>query len=88
MKIEDLHEILKKKHKKYVSRIEEVPSYDGYPAFKEFFIAKKNFILKIAQTGKKKCFEFYIQDNNTGEGVTIGTKMDGSKVIVLVDLLM
>lgn len=89
MKIEELHEVLKKNYKKYVSDIEDVPPCYGFnPAYKEFFITKKKFIINIVQTGKKKCFEFYIQDNNTGEGVTISTKMDGSKVIDLVKLIM
>lgn len=87
MKIEDLHEILKKKHKKYVSCIED--DFRGIgPSYKEFFITKKNLTISILQIDKKKCFEFYIQENNTGEDVTIGSKMDGSKVIDLVHLIM
>lgn len=89
MKIEELHEILKKKYKRYIDEIEENPCYLGFgPSYKEFFIMKKDFIIKIVQVGKKNCFEFYIQDNSTGEGVTINTKMDGSKVIDLVNLIM
>lgn len=89
MKIEELHEILKKKFKKYVSSIEEIPCYlDFGPAYKEFFIMKKDLNIKIIQVGKKKCFEFYIHDNCTGEGVTISTKMDGSKAIDLANLIM
>lgn len=89
MKIEELHENLKKKYKKYVDEIERKPCFLGFgPAYKEFFITKKDLMINILQVGKKKCFEFYIQDNNTGEGVTISTKMDGSKVIDLVNLIM
>lgn len=89
MKIEELHKIIKLKHKKCVSEIEEVPCYLGFgPSYKEFFLMKKDLDIKIIQVGKKKCFEFYIQDNSTGEGVTISTKMDGSKVIDLVNLIM
>lgn len=89
MKIEELHEILKKNHKKHISSIEEVPCYLGFgPAYKEFFLMKKDLDIKIIQVGKKKCFEFYIQDNCTGEGVTISTKMDGSKAIDLANFIM
>lgn len=43
MKIEELHKIIKLKHKKCVSEIEEVPCYLGFgPAYKEFFLMKKD----------------------------------------------
>lgn len=89
MKIEELHETLKKKYKKYVDNIERKPCFLGFgPTYKEFFITTKDLIINILQVGRKKCFEVYIQDNMTGEGVTISTKMDGSKVIDLVELVL
>lgn len=89
MKIKELHELLKQKYKKYLSEIEEMPCYLGFgPAYKEFFITKKSLRIRILQVGKEKSFEFFIQDDGTGEGVTISNKMKAPKVIALVDLLL
>lgn len=89
MKIEELHEILFKSHKKYVREIEEIPCYLGFgPAYKEFYITKGELTIIITQVDKKNCFEFWIQNNDEGEGATIGSKMEGSKVIDLVNLIM
>lgn len=89
MKIEELYKLLIQKYKKYISEIEEIPCYLGFgPAYKEFYITKSPLtIIKIIQVGRKKCFEFFIQNNN-GEGAMISSKMEGSKVIDLVDLIM
>lgn len=90
MKIEELHEILKKKHKKYVRDIEAVNGFDPSlgPDYKEFFITKKNLSIIIEQIDGKEYFEFWIQNNVEGEGCTIGDAMEGTKVIDLVDLIM
>lgn len=92
MKIEELHEILKKSHKKHVGPIHP---YEGcidlgpdYPPHKEFYIVKNDLTIIITQIDKKECFEFWVQNDDEGEGCTISTKMKGSKVIDLVNLIM
>lgn len=89
MKIEELHEILKKSHKKHVREIEEIPCYKGFgPAYKEFYITKGELTIIITQVGKKECFDFWVQNNVEGEGATISSKMKGSTVVDLVNLIM
>lgn len=89
MKIEELHKIIKLKHKKRVTEIEEYPCFLGFgPAYKEFFITKGELTISIIQVGKKKCFEFWIQNTVEGDSCVISTKMDGSKAIDLVNLIM
>lgn len=90
MKIEELHEILKKSHKKYVRDIETVNGFDPTlgPDYKEFFITKKNLTIIITQIDGNDYFEFWVQNNDEGEGCTISKKMKGSKVIDLVELVL
>lgn len=90
MKIEELHEILKKKHKRYVRDIEAVNGFDPSlgPDYKEIYITKKNLTIIIIQIDGKEYFDFWIQNNDEGEGCTISKKMEGSKVIDLVNLIM
>lgn len=90
MKIEELHEILKKKHKRYIRDIETVNGFDPSlgPDYKEFYITKGELTIIITQVDKKECFEFWIQNNVEGEGATISSKMKATKVIALVDLII
>lgn len=90
MKIEELHEILKKKHKKYVHDIEAVNGFDPSlgPDYKEFYITKKNLTIAIIQIDGTEDFEFWIQNNDEGEGCTISKKMIWSVVKTLVDEIM
>jgi len=90
MKIEELHEILKKKHKKCVHDVETVKGYDPSlgPDYKEIYITKKNLTIIITQLDGKECFEFWVQNNDEGEGCTIGDALKGTKVIDLVYLIM
>lgn len=90
MKIEELHEILKKEHKKYVRDIETINGFDPSlgPDYKELFITKNELTIIITQIDGTENFEFWIQNNDEGEGATISSKMKGSKVIALVDLII
>lgn len=90
MKIEELHEILKTKHKRYVRDIETVNGFDPSlgPDYKEFYITKGELTIIITQIDTKKCFEFWIQNNDEGEGCTINNEMKATKVIALVDLII
>lgn len=90
MKIEELHEILKKKHNKYVRDVEVVHGFDPSlgPDYKEIYITKKNLTITIIQIDGRDYFEFWIQNNDEGEGCTIGDAMEGTKVIDLVNLIM
>lgn len=87
MKIEELHGILKKNHKKYVHDVEIVKSYDPTlgPDYKEIYITKKNLTIIITQIDGKEDFEFWIQNNDEGEGCTISKKMIWPAVKALVD---
>lgn len=59
MKIEELHEILKKNYKKYVSQIEEDPSYLGFgSSYKQFYITKKDLTINILQVDKKLILKY------------------------------
>ena len=92
MKIEELHEILKKKHKKYVSDIVTVDTFDPSLGsdYKSIYITKKRLALTIiiSQIDGKEDFEFWIQNNGEGEGCTISKKMDPYTVKELVNLIM
>ncbi len=90
MKIEELHGILKKKHKRYVHDVESVKSFDPSlgPDYKEIYITKKNLTIIIIQIDRREYFEFWIQNNDEGEGCTIGDAMEGTKVIDLVNLII
>lgn len=89
MKLEELHEILKKKHKKYVSDIVTVDTFDPSLGldYKSIYITKKRPALTIiiSQLEGKEDFEFWIQNNGEGKGCTISKKMDSYTVKVLVD---
>lgn len=92
MKIEELHEILKKKHKKYVSDIVTVDTFDPslVPDYKSIYITKKRPALTIiiSQLDGKDDFEFWIQNNGEGKGCTISKKMIWPAVKALVDEIM
>ena len=90
MKIEELHKILKKKHKRYVRDIEAVNGFDPSlgPDYKEIYITKKNLTIIIIQIDGREYFDFWIQNNDEGEGCTISKKMDPYTVKELVNLIM
>lgn len=90
MKIEELHGILKKKHKRYVHDVESVKGFDPSlgPDYKEIYITKKNLTIIISQLDGKDDFEFWIQNNDEGKGCTISKKMIWPAVKALVDEIM
>lgn len=89
MKIEELHEILKNKYKKAVSNIEKDPSHLGFgPSYKDFFVTIKDLTINILQVKMKNYFEIYMHNDVEDGGCTISNKMDGSKVIDLIDSIV
>lgn len=52
------------------------------------YITKKNSTFIVTQLDGKDYFEFWVQNNDEGEGCTISNKMDGSKVIDLINLII
>lgn len=85
MKIEELHEILKKYHKKYVNDIETITNNHPPFNYKKIDITKKNLTITITQIDGKDYFKFWIQNNKEGCGCTIGDKMAWVYVKRLVD---
>lgn len=89
MKIEELHEILKKKFKKHVHDIKGISGYtESSPSYKDFYVVKNELSFIIAQKDGRDSFIIWVQNNDKGEECTIGHTMEGTKVIDLVDLIL